>query len=182
MKHAGEYRRALSRFACDNESYLAPIPRQEIVACLDRAPASFRGCLSAKIGHERFRFGGNREPQFMWPLMIRHLGNSWPPNLVDADTKHNASRGAVTAITDRKQKGWPESRPWWLRQVVDPTPRRRLSAAPGEPLEWPRSRAAQLHREQRRGLKGDVGGAMASKTARAACFFSQVSDILSAMT
>ena len=41
----------------------------------------------------------------MWPLMIRHLGNSWPPNLVNRNIKHDASRGAVTAITARKQKG-----------------------------------------------------------------------------
>jgi len=41
----------------------------------------------------------------MWPMMIRHLGNSWPPNLVNRNIKHDASRGAVTAITARKQKG-----------------------------------------------------------------------------
>ena len=37
--------------------------------------------LTAKIGNKRFRFGGNREPQLMWSLVIRHLGNSCPPSL-----------------------------------------------------------------------------------------------------
>ena len=49
----------------------APIPRQGIAACLTSAAASFSVGLAAKIGKERFRFGGNREPQLMWPLVVQ---------------------------------------------------------------------------------------------------------------
>jgi len=37
-------------------------------------------------------------------LMIRHRGNSGRPSVVYRKTKHNASRGAVTAITARSKK------------------------------------------------------------------------------
>jgi hypothetical protein len=49
-----------------------------------RARRSFSVGFAAKIGRERCRFGGNREPHFMWTLVMRHLGNSCstPPFLV----------------------------------------------------------------------------------------------------
>jgi hypothetical protein len=49
-----------------------------IATCLTSAAASFSMGLTATIGNERFRFGGNREPQLMWSLLIRHLGNPCP--------------------------------------------------------------------------------------------------------
>jgi hypothetical protein len=59
--------------------------------------------LTTKIGNKRFRFGGNREPQFMWSLVIGHLRNSWPPSPL-IDNKHIASGCAVTGITARAAK------------------------------------------------------------------------------
>jgi hypothetical protein len=58
--------------------------------------------LTTKIGNKRFRFGGNREQQFMWSL-VGHLRNSWPPSPL-IDNKHNASGCAVTGITARAAK------------------------------------------------------------------------------
>jgi hypothetical protein len=49
MRHPGEQRRALSRFACDHERDFALIPRQEITACFFSALASFNVRLAAKI-------------------------------------------------------------------------------------------------------------------------------------
>ena len=76
MKHLSQKRRALPCLASDHMSDFVPVPRQEIAACLFSAQASFRVCLVAKRDHERFRFGGNREPQFVRALMIGHRRNS----------------------------------------------------------------------------------------------------------
>jgi hypothetical protein len=46
--------------------------RGSLLATLARRQAFSVG-PTAKIENERFRFGGNREPQLMWPLVIRHL-------------------------------------------------------------------------------------------------------------
>ena len=61
--------------------------------------------LTAKIGNERFRFGGNREPKFMWSLVIGHLWKLLASQPANQNNKHNASRCAVTGITARKEKG-----------------------------------------------------------------------------
>ena len=53
----------------------SPIPREGI-SCLFCAPPRFTVCLTAKIGTQPSRLGGNREPQLMRPLVIRHLGRS----------------------------------------------------------------------------------------------------------
>src|SRR5580700_5398015 len=76
MKHLSEQRLALACLARDYDGDFVPIPHQEIAACLFRAQACFRVRLIPKTDHERFRFGGNREPQFMRTLMIGHRGNS----------------------------------------------------------------------------------------------------------
>ena len=62
---------------CVHKRDVAPIPREEIAACFFSAPASLSARLTGKIGNKRFRCGGDREPQLMWPLVIRHLRNSW---------------------------------------------------------------------------------------------------------
>jgi hypothetical protein len=90
MKHPGEQRRAPSRFTCDRERDFAPIPREKVAACLFSAPASFGVGLAAKVGNQRFRFEGDGEPQIVWPLVIGHLKNSWPPNPFAVPVKHNA--------------------------------------------------------------------------------------------
>jgi hypothetical protein len=91
-----------SRLAGDRERDFAPIPREKVAACLFSAPASFGVGLAAKVGNQRFRFEGDREPQITRPLVIGHLKNSWPPNPVTAVVKHKALRAAVTAITGRE--------------------------------------------------------------------------------
>jgi hypothetical protein len=65
-----------SRPAGDRRRDNGPVPRKGIIACFSGAPASFSWGITAKVRNERFRFGGNREPQLMWPLMISRLGNS----------------------------------------------------------------------------------------------------------
>jgi hypothetical protein len=47
-----------------------------IAACFFSAQTCLGVRLIPKTDHERFRFGGNREPQFMRTLMIGHRGNS----------------------------------------------------------------------------------------------------------
>jgi hypothetical protein len=51
MKHPGEQRRALSRFACDHQCDFAPIPRQGAAACLFSAAAGYSVRLNAKVGN-----------------------------------------------------------------------------------------------------------------------------------
>jgi hypothetical protein len=41
----------------------------------------------------------------MWPFDDKTSWKLWPPSVVYRKTKHNASRGAVTAITARSKKG-----------------------------------------------------------------------------
>jgi hypothetical protein len=55
--------------------------------------ACFSVGTTTKIGNERFRFGGNCEPQLMWPLVIGHLGNSWP----QPRSPHKSSTGSRSA-------------------------------------------------------------------------------------
>ena len=102
MKHLSQKRRALPCLASDHMSDFVPVPRQEIAACLFGAQASFRVCLVAKRDHERFRFGGNREPQFVRALMIGHR-TKLPFRSTDM-SKHNGSRPAVSAITARDKR------------------------------------------------------------------------------
>jgi hypothetical protein len=102
-----EHGRAPARPAGDRRRDRAPVSREGVIACFAGAPAGFSVGITAKVGNERFHLGGNREPQLMWSLVIRHLGNSWPPSPRWPSTKHNAPRRAVTAITARAAKGRP---------------------------------------------------------------------------
>ena len=80
---------------------LQSLARESLLASLARRQAS-AWASPPKSEKSAFRFGGNREPQLMWSLVIRHLGNSWSPPL--SLFEHNA-RSAVTGITARAAKG-----------------------------------------------------------------------------